>query len=49
MWSWQDNPFVGTRELRGLVVMMADQQLGPQDVEQQDLPGEGPIPRGSTW
>jgi hypothetical protein len=22
-WDWQDNPFVGTRELRGLVVMMA--------------------------
>jgi hypothetical protein len=22
-WEWQDNPFVGTRELRGLVVMMA--------------------------
>lgn len=22
-WAWQDNPFVGTRELQGLVVMMA--------------------------
>jgi hypothetical protein len=22
-WDWEDNPFVGTRELRGLVVMMA--------------------------
>jgi hypothetical protein len=22
-WAWRDNPFVGTRELRGLVVMMA--------------------------
>jgi hypothetical protein len=22
-WEWQDNPFVGTRELRGLVVLMA--------------------------
>jgi hypothetical protein len=22
-WDWQDNPFVGTRELRGLIVLMA--------------------------
>jgi len=45
-WAWQDNPFVGTRELRGLVVMMAllnSWDLKTSNNKIYEVKGESPL------
>src|SRR5262245_56464991 len=44
-WAWQDNPFVGTREMNGLVVMMAlinNWDLKTSNNLTYDQPGQSP-------